>query len=72
MIPNPEEWKKACSCGAPENPDLPYVQCGTCEKWYHVDCAKHVKADKSYICDECNVYLSYESTNWNDYFDNLF
>jgi hypothetical protein len=31
LIPHPNSWKKQCYCGAPENPDLQYVQCEKCE-----------------------------------------
>ncbi|KXS20229.1 hypothetical protein M427DRAFT_52475 [Gonapodya prolifera JEL478] len=31
------ELPKYCLCKRPENPDLPLIQCDTCERWFHAD-----------------------------------
>ena len=42
MIINPpfDKWEKHCICQKPFNPDLPYICCDKCEKWFHLECLK--------------------------------
>ena len=60
LNPPPSEWNKMCSCDSPVNPDLEYVQCEQCEKWYHVSCIKNFfENDEKYICEKCNdIFVS--------------
>lgn len=56
LSPPPEEWEKQCNCGRPINPDLLYVMCDKCCKWFHADCigvSKEEAEDISFICEDC-------------------
>ena len=35
IIPEPLTWPSDCECGKPTNPDLKYVECARCSKWFH-------------------------------------
>lgn len=37
----------------PVNPDLVYVQCGECQKWFHNECTHIIDFDKTYVCASC-------------------
>lgn len=58
-MPPMGEWEKMCSCNNPFNPDMLYIICEKCEKWYH---PKHCgisdeearKLNKFY-CRSCNI-----------------
>ncbi|CAD8120535.1 unnamed protein product [Paramecium sonneborni] len=46
-----------CLCQQPWNPELNYIQCDKCKKWYHFQCVDLVIEcydDKDYICGYCN------------------
>jgi len=37
----------------PINPDLVYIECGKCRKWFHDECVKVVNFDSTYVCAAC-------------------
>ncbi|CAD8048032.1 unnamed protein product [Paramecium primaurelia] len=57
LSPPFEQWKKVCICRKPPNPDLKYIFCEICQKWFHLKCVglsqdQAIKL-KKYICLEC-------------------
>jgi len=38
MTPSPEELESVCLCHMPHNPDLIYIFCEECKKWFHMEC----------------------------------
>jgi hypothetical protein len=54
LIPSPLSWKRTCYCDAPENPDLQYVMCEKCEKWFHVECVPDLREEDTFFCTRCN------------------
>lgn len=40
LIPPPTEWVRQCFCRMPNNPDLTYIHCDSCNKWIHLGCAR--------------------------------
>ncbi|KAM3143540.1 hypothetical protein pb186bvf_004302 [Paramecium bursaria] len=45
-----------CLCNVPQNPDLGYIQCDGCKRWYHCNCVgvqKHQWENKEYFCGSC-------------------
>lgn len=62
LTPHPKDWRRLCFCDAPENPDLQYVMCGKCDKWFHVECVAGYTPDETFYCNRCNQeYVSEES-----------
>lgn len=55
LSPEIFQWpKKYCVCDSPYNPDMEYVQCEKCQKWYHNDCAIKENDDLSnFVCSSC-------------------
>ncbi len=55
LSPVISQWpKKYCVCDSPYNPDMEYVQCEKCQKWYHNDCAIKESDDLSnFVCSAC-------------------
>ena len=50
-------WEKYCFCNMPFNPNLMYVKCDKCEKWYHIKCVgiteEELKEEKMFFCKKC-------------------
>lgn len=38
--PPPNDWEKICICNLPSNPELPYIYCDGCDKWFHMTCVR--------------------------------
>lgn len=38
LEPDPSTWNSDCFCRKPNNPDLQYVECEKCNRWFHKDC----------------------------------
>jgi predicted RNA-binding Zn-ribbon protein involved in translation (DUF1610 family) len=53
LYPNPSEWEKDCICQKPTNPDLQYVACPNCGKWFHSDCVESKFFDGHFVCEPC-------------------
>lgn len=55
LSPDISEWPKGdCICESPYNPDLEYIQCEKCKKWYHNDCAIKESDDlNDFVCSVC-------------------
>lgn len=57
LSPPIEKWKKYCYCQMPFNPNLLYVKCDKCEKWFHVKCVgvkeDEVNEAQSFFCRDC-------------------
>ncbi|CAD8197522.1 unnamed protein product [Paramecium pentaurelia] len=54
---NMNEIQLYCLCQQPWNPELNYIQCDKCQKWYHFECVDLIEGcyeDKQYICGYCN------------------
>ncbi|CAK63123.1 unnamed protein product (macronuclear) [Paramecium tetraurelia] len=50
---NMNEIQLYCLCQQPWNPELNYIQCDKCQKWYHFECVDLIDGcydDKEYIC----------------------
>ena len=59
IMPPIEKWDRQCVCLSPLNPDLLYIQCDTCQRWFHAACVgitSHEEANKveSFVCTRCN------------------
>ncbi|CAD8156821.1 unnamed protein product [Paramecium octaurelia] len=49
--------KMYCLCQQPWNPELNYIQCDKCQKWYHFECVGLKGGsyeNKEYACGYCN------------------
>ncbi|CAD8137315.1 unnamed protein product [Paramecium octaurelia] len=57
LFPSFEQWTKVCMCRKPPNPDLKYVFCEICQKWFHLKCVglsqDQASKLKKYICPDC-------------------
>ncbi|CAD8144646.1 unnamed protein product [Paramecium octaurelia] len=57
LLPPFQQWKKVCICKKPANPDLKYIFCDLCQRWFHLKCIglSQDQAEKinKYICPEC-------------------
>ena len=57
ISPPIEKWTKYCYCKMPFNPNLLYVKCDKCEKWFHVKCVgvkeDEVNEAQSFFCRDC-------------------
>ncbi|CAD8119161.1 unnamed protein product [Paramecium sonneborni] len=54
---NMNEIQLYCLCQQPWNPELNYIQCDKCQKWYHFECVDLLIGsydDKDYVCGYCN------------------
>lgn len=50
-----EDQKKFCFCEAPYNPDLEWVECEECSKWFHNDCVIKLNYNlKDFKCSNCS------------------
>jgi len=51
------EWEKVCKCNMPLNPNLFFIGCEECKKWFHPKCVGLSNQDaekiESYLCDAC-------------------
>lgn len=56
LSPEVTNWsKRYCYCQNPYNPDIEYVECEKCKKWYHNDCVIKGNEDiKDFVCRNCN------------------
>lgn len=52
LRPHLSQWTRICVCESILNPDLCYIGCEKCLKFFHKECVKLVE-DKEYVCDEC-------------------
>ena len=57
LVPEPEKWPKYCVCEAPYCPDLAYIQCDICDKWFHYQCVGLDEEDaqdiEKFVCMLC-------------------
>ncbi len=55
LTPSIEEWEpKYCVCQKPYNPDLEWVECELCNKWFHGDCVIRDKMGiENFACEGC-------------------
>jgi len=55
LTPNIKDWgKKYCICDTPYNPDMEYIECEKCEKWFHNDCIIRENQDlNNFVCRNC-------------------
>ncbi|CAK58429.1 unnamed protein product (macronuclear) [Paramecium tetraurelia] len=57
LLPPFQQWKKVCICKKSANPDLKYIFCDLCQRWFHLKCVglSQDQAEKinKYICPEC-------------------
>ncbi len=57
IYPEIEKWPKICICEKPMNPELSYILCEICNKWYHMKCMDidNIKAEKieNFQCKVC-------------------
>lgn len=48
----------------PINPDLVYIECGKCRKWFHDECVKVVNFDSTYVCAACQNKFKSNQGKW--------
>jgi hypothetical protein len=53
IVPDPATWKRDCVCGQPTNPDLQYVACTKCARWFHYECVQSKIINEHFMCDHC-------------------
>lgn len=57
LKPPYDKWEKICKCKTPFNPDVLYLKCDKCMKYYHPYCVgiNEEEAEKLdlFFCDEC-------------------
>lgn len=54
LLTAPEQWKTDCICAMPTNPDLTYLQCIRCSKWFHEKCVGCPAEDMDFFCNSCS------------------
>ena len=51
------QWERLCRCNMPFNPDLLYIGCEGCKRWFHPECEGLSEADAEtlgeFYCDKC-------------------
>lgn len=51
------QWERLCRCNMPFNPDLLYIGCEGCKKWFHPKCEglseKDAETLGEFYCDKC-------------------
>ena len=53
LKPDPSTWRGDCECKRPNNPDLKYVQCSKCMRWFHNECVNNMIINGHFMCSEC-------------------
>lgn len=57
ITPSIDQWERICSCNAPVNPDLLYINCDQCNNWFHPPCEglsnEEVEIIKNFYCRKC-------------------
>lgn len=53
IVPDPMTWRSDCQCKKPTNPDLKYVACARCAKWFHSECVESKIINGHFMCDGC-------------------
>lgn len=53
LVPDPSTWSSDCDCNKPTNPDLQYVECSKCRKWFHSDCVQSNIINGIFLCSKC-------------------
>ena len=57
LQPPPENWPKYCICELPWCPNLAYIQCDACLKWFHLECVNIneniITEIENYVCSKC-------------------
>lgn len=53
--PEPIDWgEKYCICQRPYNPDMEYIECEQCQKWFHNECLSREMIDlNDFMCETC-------------------
>ena len=58
LTPEFDEWEKYCICKKPLNPNLKYVNCDGCSKWFHPECSglseEDMIAEVEWYCPDCS------------------
>ena len=58
LTPEFKDWEKYCVCKKPLNPNLRYVNCDGCAKWFHPECTdltdEDVANEAEWFCVNCN------------------
>lgn len=59
LEPPMESWYRYCLCRRPVNPDIPVIQCESCEEWFHFGCvglsASEAEKIEIYYCPQCSA-----------------
>jgi hypothetical protein len=62
LTPSYKQWERLCICQKPLNPNLLYIKCDDCGKWFHPKCMKlsnaEVDALDQFFCTNCNCQKS--------------
>ena len=57
LTPEFNEWEKYCICKKPLNPNLKYVNCDSCSKWFHYECSglteEEMLQEVEWFCPDC-------------------
>ena len=52
-----KDWETLCICKKPLNPNLLYIKCDLCNKWYHPECMGLTEAEavdkNEFFCTLC-------------------
>lgn len=50
-----------CYCEKPYNPDLGYIECEKCKKWFHIDCVA-LKGENidDFVCSKCTAKSAFD------------
>ena len=53
IVPDPSTWSSDCECRKPNNPDLIYVECSKCARWFHQKCVQPRIINGHFMCGNC-------------------
>ena len=57
LKPSYDKWDKICKCMTPFNPDILYLKCDKCIRYYHPNCVgineEEARKLDVFLCEEC-------------------